>query len=353
MIYTSDMKATLTAQPVRKTNGRVSSGRATIGEIAKICGLSKSTVSRVLNEQLDVFKISASTAEQIRKTAAELGYRQNRLARAMASGRTHLIGLSLPFVPHHTDPHDYFVSPIILDQLAGIFSDPRFESYDLVIHKRVAGKPFDAKGDLLDGMLFVDPEGECDSRLREWSGQLPIVVLGSACQGSKMTFVDVDNAGLIAAAIDAATARGRRIVGYLEPRLLESFRCMEIRRNAFLKKMPGGRVISLDLDPAEIRHTLAALPLKPGRDAMVVAEEMTGCLASQCLRDLGFRVPEDILLVTVGGEQPAVAANAGLEVIAIPFERIAKTAIGMLLEHLEHGRPLKGELVKVSFSPEV
>lgn len=344
------MRTPTARKPPRRSNGRKSSGRCTIGEIARVCGLSKSTISRVLNDQLDVFKIHRDTVDQIRKTAADLGYRPNRLARAIASGRTHLIALSLPFVPHHTKPHDYFLSPVIRDQLTGIFSEPRFDGYDLVIHKRVAGEEIDARGGLLDGMLFVDPEGISNNRLMELAGQLPVVVIGSSGPRSRLTFVDVDNAALVKQAIRMIDAGGHRLAGYLDSQLLGNFRCMKIRRKAFVRKAPGVRVVALSSDPVGMHRDLAAMRLKSRRDALIVAEETTGYLAAQCLRNLGFRVPGDILLVTIGGEQPALAESAGLVVVSIPFERMAQTAAGILLDHLENGKPLRGESVKVPFS---
>jgi len=68
--------------------------RVTLGDIAQHCNVSKATVSRVLNERLNEFPVSEEMIQRVKNAAEQLDYRPNRLARAIRSQRTHLIGLS-------------------------------------------------------------------------------------------------------------------------------------------------------------------------------------------------------------------------------------------------------------------
>jgi LacI family transcriptional regulator len=63
---------------------------ATINDVAARAGVSKRTVSRVMNEQPN---ITADTRDRVLKAIERLGYRPNPAARRLASGKSHLIGL--------------------------------------------------------------------------------------------------------------------------------------------------------------------------------------------------------------------------------------------------------------------
>ena len=66
----------------------------TTRDIAKKLDLSHTTVSRVLNGRADGF-ISDKTRRRVEETAREMGYQPNRLARALVTGRSNLIGLCM------------------------------------------------------------------------------------------------------------------------------------------------------------------------------------------------------------------------------------------------------------------
>src|SRR5439155_9148558 len=70
-------------------------GRATIRDIADLAGVSIATVSRVLNDRPDV---APETRESVLQVVREHGFSTNRGARGLSSGRTGMIGLTLPLV---------------------------------------------------------------------------------------------------------------------------------------------------------------------------------------------------------------------------------------------------------------
>lgn len=70
--------------------GRKRSQRPSMFEVAKLAGVSHQTVSRVINHSPNV---SAPTREKVERAIAELGYRPSNSARALASNRTHTVGM--------------------------------------------------------------------------------------------------------------------------------------------------------------------------------------------------------------------------------------------------------------------
>ncbi|MDY0288916.1 MAG: LacI family DNA-binding transcriptional regulator [Sphaerochaeta sp.] len=70
--------------------------KVTIKDIARLCDVSVTTVSRVINHKTD--NIGAKTVERIEKKIAELGYTPSNVARSMITGRSHTVGLIIPDV---------------------------------------------------------------------------------------------------------------------------------------------------------------------------------------------------------------------------------------------------------------
>lgn len=101
--------------------------RVTIGDVAEAAGVSKQTVSRAIN---DKGEISPATKAKVMEVVAALGYRPNRLAQAMNSQRTRMIGLLIPDITNVFFPevargaqdaamaHDYTILMVNTDENA-------------------------------------------------------------------------------------------------------------------------------------------------------------------------------------------------------------------------------------------
>ncbi|WP_299504126.1 LacI family DNA-binding transcriptional regulator [uncultured Roseobacter sp.] len=76
-------------------------GKVTSVEVAERAGVSRSAVSRVFTPGASVSK---STAEKVRKAAAQLGYRPNVLARSLITGRSRIIGLVVAYLENQFYP---------------------------------------------------------------------------------------------------------------------------------------------------------------------------------------------------------------------------------------------------------
>ncbi|MDO4699017.1 MAG: LacI family DNA-binding transcriptional regulator, partial [Pasteurellaceae bacterium] len=70
--------------------------RITLSDIAELSGVSKTTVSMILNGQAEQFRIKAETCDKVRQIAEQHGYRANASAKALKQQRTNVIGLVIP-----------------------------------------------------------------------------------------------------------------------------------------------------------------------------------------------------------------------------------------------------------------
>jgi LacI family transcriptional regulator len=85
-------------EPTDQASDRVRARPATLRDVAREAGVHVSTVSRVLNGQASVGRITPETEERIQQVSRRLGYRRNTVARALRTGRTSVVGMVIPDV---------------------------------------------------------------------------------------------------------------------------------------------------------------------------------------------------------------------------------------------------------------
>lgn len=186
--------------------------RATIKEVAKLAGVSPSTVTRVVQ---DKSTISEETKKKVRAAMKELDYHPNLNARSLVSQSTQVIGLVLP------DDSDVFYQnpffPTVLRGISQVASD-----YDYAIQistgKDQAGRLNAIKqmiyGKRVDGLIFL--YSKPDDPLVQFAidNSFPFLILGKAVSPF-VSLVDNDN---IQAGFDATTYfinKGFQNIGFL------------------------------------------------------------------------------------------------------------------------------------------
>lgn len=143
----------------------------TMGDVARIAGVSASTVSHVLN---GTRKVNTATRLRVEAAIAQTGYRRNGVARSLAAGRTHTVGLSISAL---TNP--YFGS--LVHAVERALSDAGYvlivgDSHDDVTsEQRVTGSLLDRQ---VDGMIVAPAAGSERVTLPEITGTgTPLVLI--------------------------------------------------------------------------------------------------------------------------------------------------------------------------------
>ena len=187
----------------------------TLEEIGRRAGVSRSTVSRVLNDHPDV---RASVREKVEEVIAETGYLPNQAARALVSNKSGLIGLVML-----TEGDELFGDPYYSALVSGIQDGCRENNIVFSIFP-VLGTA--KRADQLIGQIaqgFVDgvivtagPRSEeVISTLRARGARL--VVVGHPEDDSDLLRIDVDNHGGTQLAIDHLIGLGRQRIAYVGP----------------------------------------------------------------------------------------------------------------------------------------
>src|SRR5467141_3312786 len=103
------------------------SKRPTSADVAAMAGVSRTTVSFVLNHRADV-KIPAGTRQRVVDAAAQLGYQPNASARQLAGGRSHVLALVL-----HQSPEQVASDAVLAETLRGLSAAARAGGFRVMV----------------------------------------------------------------------------------------------------------------------------------------------------------------------------------------------------------------------------
>jgi LacI family transcriptional regulator len=310
----------------------------TIADVAARAGVSKTTVSRVLNSKGD---LDPGTARRVRQVIAELGYVPSAGAVGLARGRTRVLGM---LVPSLTWPWVGEVIQGVVDTVEAsgygllLFSCNRGEESLRRFASQVSAKSF-------DGLLVIEPEGTRDFIGELHASGLPVVLIDDREHRPQFPSVSTTNReGAQAAArhlLDIGCRRPVVVVG------IEGAGCTEERLAGFAEvceeagiRQDPALVVGGDFTFEGGRRAVEAL-LEAGAqfDAVFAHNDQSAAGALQAIRTAGLSVPQDVAVVGFDDVPLASYTEPPLTTVRQPLRALGETAARLLLAHFE-GEPL-------------
>lgn len=304
----------------------------TIADVARAAGVSRATVSRVMNGKASVDDAMAS---RVREAAEALRYRPSSTARSLSLGRTNTVAVSLPDLSN----------PMFQDTLQGVTHAAGAQGYRVLVAD-TAGDPSAEAESAMDARLRCDAIVLVSPRLpeRELRDLLPslapAVVVNRVPDGHTPT-IGVDYGAGIRSILTHLVTLGHRDVLYLSgPPLSASNR---LRIDA-LREFAAQRA---DL---RVREHTAGASIQAGYDSgdAVIASGATAVVAYNDLvaygllarlNDLGVAVPADISVTGFDGIGFARFAQPALTTAAVSQTELGQSAWQMLAALLAGERP--------------
>ncbi len=266
----------------------------TLDDLAALTGVSRATVSRVINGG----SVSQATRERVMEVLERTGYRPNLAARTLASGRSGVVGVVM-----HVDSHELFHDPYFSDLLQGM-SDTLSETATgmmLWLGNRTKQETLDQilgmglmEGVIVTAYNLQDPL--VDGLL---ASSVPTVLVGHRRADRSASYVDVDHVR----AADAVTSHlvdiGRRRVGHITGR--RGTVAGEDRIVGYMDAMARAGLstdgLVVDGDFRRASGVAGALELLDRDvDAIFCANDSTAAGALESIRTRGLRTPEDVAL---------------------------------------------------------
>lgn len=283
--------------------------RVTSADVARESGVSRTTVSYVLNARKDVV-LTEATRQRVLETAARLGYTPSAAARALRSGRSDLVLCVLP---------DWTLGPALdtlLDHLTTALAD---HGLSVLVHIRHGARPLSELWRAVTpcAVLGLSPFADADARAMRQAG---IPVVGTALDDDPQPDVfAVPQASIGALQADHLVARGRRVVGYAAPHddRLAAFadrRLAGVREACARHGLPAPLVATVDLDVESAADAVRAW--RAGGVTGVAAYNDEVALAVLAgVRAAGLDVPGDVAVIGVDDIPTARVATPALTTV--------------------------------------
>jgi LacI family transcriptional regulator len=314
------------------------SKRPTITDIAAIAGVSKTTVSRVLNNKPD---IAPETRAKITAIIEQLEYTPHAMATYLAKGRTGLIGLLMPALSW----------PWVLEVVRGAAEALEESSYELVIFTASSTvrmkKIFEdmLPTGLVGGMIIILPPKDLKEIKANYRAGYPLVVIDDRAPHSGVPWIDADSRQGIYEAIQHLTNLGHSRIAYLGG--LKEWFCSVERMEAYRQALntmgiPVDEALILPgnfTEEAGIQAVERWWGLKQPPTAILTANDIMALGALRELERKGLRVPQDVSVVGFDDLPLAEHAVPALTTVRQPIREMGRKAAEMVTTLIE-GRNL-------------
>jgi DNA-binding LacI/PurR family transcriptional regulator len=285
---------------------RTGSVAPTSADVARVAGVSRATVSYVLNDSA-TGRVGARTRQRVLEVAAQLGYVPNAAARSLRAGRSGIVLLDTPNIAW---------GPLFSEFVADLRTQLRERGYTTVVYGDEANDEPEAAvrrwAELRPtAVLFglgLSISAQAVDLLKRSGTQAVITWGGQRTPGAHWLRTDMTAPGTVAA--EHLIERGRRRIGVIVPTdptldyfsgpRLKGVRAAAARfaRREKLAKADAPQVVRIDLDyTEEAAADLAARLPGLGLDAIFAYNDEYAMLVAASLRDAGVRIPDDVALV--------------------------------------------------------
>ncbi|ASW57161.1 LacI family DNA-binding transcriptional regulator [Plantactinospora sp. KBS50] len=321
-------------------------GRPTLEAVARRAGVSRATVSRVVNGSPTV---AEEIQARVRRAVDEMGYVPNQAARSLVTQRTGSIALVLTEEANRVFSDDQVFPGIIL----GVSQELESADRQLVLvlahspasHERIERY---AVGRHVDGVLIASLHGADPLPATLARSAVPVVCGGRPLgRASALPHVDVDQAGGVQAAIRHLLATGRRRIATIAgPQdmgagidRLTAYR--DALRNSDRRSIVAVGDFTRDSGAVAMRQLLAD---DPALDAVFVASDLMAHGALRTLREAGRRVPDDVAVVGFDDIEMSRFTDPPLTTVRQPIVEIGRRMAQQIL------RLLAGEQIQTTIT---
>jgi DNA-binding LacI/PurR family transcriptional regulator len=320
--------------------------RPTIADVAKKCGVSKTTVSVILNNSLasSSARVSPETQDKVRKAAEELGYRPSWRGRVLSNRKTHIIGVL------YAPPMPVVVRGNYEGIMAGINETFQANKYHMMLvplGDNTAEWGAMILDQRMDGCLVL-------SRLRD-----PLPALLKQAQ-MPVTLVNADTElsipRVLADEYDGAVENTKHLLSLGHKKIMFALgkqpgHYSVTQRLAGYTDTMGKAGLGASVSVFEGTTEEFVEMMKTSSDRPTAVLAYTHFMAMRLLRQLweaGIKVPEELSVSTFSNASPVEDFVPPLTTVALPTELMGKTAAEMLLEQIKTngGAPVKRAVLK-------
>jgi LacI family transcriptional regulator len=308
----------------------------TLEEIAKLAGVSRSTVSRVINEHPHV---RDEVRERVWDVVRQVGFQPRLAARSLVTNRTQVIGLLIPEAVSTIFTQPYF--SLLIGGITKACNQHRYQlMLSLFMHRSEQESLYRrvVRSGYLDGVIVASSHEDDPLVPRLLADGIPFVSV-SQHEDARVNYVDVDNVDGARMATEHLLRLGhRRVATITGPLSMAPGRDRLTGYNQALaaRNVPhdDGLVAISDFTEEGARASFRQLlPHKPS--AIFAASDLMAIGALQAIKDANLSAPDDVALVGFDDLPLASVVDPALTTVRQPIGRLGEMAVEVLLSLLE------------------
>lgn len=322
----------------------------TIKDIANLAGVSKTTVSKVINNKAD--SISKSTRDKIIQIMKEQNYIPNKLAQGLVTKRTKTIGLLIPDIRN----------PFFTDVSRGVEDFAMEKGYNIILcntdedYEKEAQCVLMLSEKMVDGIILAPSSNKSYEKDIYNSLKIPIVLVDKNIDiENAKGVVKVDNKNGTYESTKHLIKKGHKNILYLSGPLKNNI--AKERLNGYISALEKYDIVlnKENIIEGKYKYEWSYEYIKNLKSinfsAICCANDLMAIGTIQALRERDIRVPQDISVVGFDDIETAKLTNPSLTTVRQPSYKMGKKAIEILINSLNCESMNKEKVI--TFKPEL
>jgi len=324
--------------------------KISISDVAEKAGVSKATVSLVLNNKESGIRISEKTRLKVLQAAKDLNYHPNYGARLLSTGRSCVIGVLT------VNENMLFISDYDGRIMRGISAVAQESGYNImildegIINKKMPFGENMIYNDFLDGILIISPDAKNETLIKivtkiQKNGT-PFVYLWRKGGDKNASVIEIDNISSAEGATDYLISLGHKRIGFIslgerslsgKERLIgykNSLKKHNIRFDEALIKNDVFKSFSLEKMINE-QNLLEVFSIPDPPTALFAVFDPLAIGIIHSLQKRGVKIPNDISIMGFGNTLMARYSNPPLTTMDEPLVELGKQSARILIEQIE------------------
>lgn len=330
--------------------------KISLKDIAKMAGVSTSTVSFVLNGKAEQMRISKPIVEKVHQIVKKSGYQPNRVAVSLRTGKSKIIGLLVDDISNQ-----FFAS------CAKFIEDEANEYGYKVIFCCTENDAHRARTLLnilnyqqVDGFI-ITPTVKMNKDIEQLvQYKKPFVLMDRYFPEINTPYVLVNNYSGIEKGMAHLIRKGYKRIGFVtvDLKMIQMDMREQAYKDAQKKEQPASKqklLLKLPINCTDDREatmqTIISFIRDTELDAVFFATNYLGILGLESIQQIGLEIPRDITVICFDDNDIFRLHTPAITVIRQPIDKIAKSSVAILMDQLGAGKH-KVQRIQVEIDPE-
>lgn len=293
-----------------------------IEDVARLAGVSITTVSRVINKGPSV---KEKNRVRVLNAIKELKFSPSVLAQRLATGKSNIVSLVIPRY------EGIFYSFYALELIRGIGTLCEALKLDLFLQLTDSRSSLNARG--VGGVIFADVIGNMKQLEEGINLGIPIVVINHLIEDLPVNCIAIDNAKGAEEAVDYLVSLGHRKIAHITGDLvsqaathrLEGYKRSLLKNNIEVK---DDYILKTDYSRGQARQAAENLiKMQDGPTAVFVASDSMALEVMAVARELGKKIPSDLSIVGFDDNPSGLYGPVALTTVRQPLIKMAQESV--------------------------